>query len=102
MFRHIGNLKKSFRESVYEIIRQIPKGKVITYKAVAQALNCKAYRAVGNALNKNRSRDVPCHRVVKSNGSVGGFASGKKEKIRLLREEGIRIKNEKILNFDEF
>lgn len=68
-----------------------------TYKEIAKALNSDGYRAVGNAMNKNPYAPiVPCHRVVKSNGEVGGFASGTKNKIRLLKKEGIEIHNKKI------
>jgi O-6-methylguanine DNA methyltransferase len=57
-----------------------------------------AYRAVGNAMHNNpyNSNIVPCHRVVKSDGSVGGFFSGTKRKIKMLKREGIEIKNNKI------
>ena len=88
----------NFSEKVYKVISRIPRGKVSTYKAVARALNCKAYRAVGNALNKNPypSNLVPCHRVIKTNGGIGGFARGIKAKIRMLRKEGVIVKNSKI------
>ena len=90
-------MKESFNESCYKILRRVPKGKVTTYKEIARALRSKAYRAVGNAMNKNPySPEVPCHRVIKSNGEVGGFASGVKKKIRLLKKEGIEIKRGKI------
>ncbi|HQJ58151.1 MAG TPA: MGMT family protein, partial [Candidatus Pacearchaeota archaeon] len=74
------------------------KGKVTTYKEIARKLNSKAYRAVGNAMNKNPyAPKVPCHRVVKSNGEVGGFAFGVKKKIEMLKKEGVYIdKNNKI------
>lgn len=86
-----------FSEKVYKVISRIPRGRVSTYKAVARALNCKAYRAVGNALNKNPyAPKIPCHRIVSSSGFVGGFARGIKAKIRMLRKEGVIIKNNKI------
>ena len=85
-----------FKEKVYVIIKKIPKGKVSTYKAIARKLNSKAYRAIGNALNKNYNKDVPCHRVINSNGHIGGFNSGTKRKIQILRKEGIEIKNNRI------
>jgi len=85
-----------FSEKVYWITKKIPIGKVSTYKEIAKKLNCKAYRAVGNALNKNCNKDVPCHRVIKSNGFAGDFNAGNKKKIELLRKEGIGIKNGKI------
>jgi len=86
-----------FSERCYKILRKVPKGKVTTYKAIAHKLNTKAYRAVGNAMNKNPyAPKVPCHRVVNSSGELGGFASGIKNKIKLLKKEGIKIKNNKI------
>ena len=88
---------KSFNEKCYKVLRKVPKGKVTTYKEIAKALNTKAYRAVGNAMNKNPyTPDVPCHRVIKSSGEIGGFASGIKNKIKMLKEEDIEIKENKI------
>ncbi len=90
-----------FSEKVYEVCKMIPKGKVSTYKELAIALDCKAYRAVGNALNKNpHSPEVPCHRVVNSNGEIGGFSSGIKDKIKMLRKEGVRVKDGKVVDFE--
>ena len=87
----------NFSEKVYKVISRIPRGKISTYKEVAKVLNCKAYRAVGNALNKNPyAPRAPCHRIINSNGRVGGFASGVKAKIKILEKEGIIIKNNKI------
>ena len=93
---------KSFNERCYELLKKVPRGKVTTYKELANALNTRAYRAVGNAMNKNPySPQVPCHRVVNSNGSLGGFAFGNDAKIDFLENEGIVIKNNKIENFEE-
>ena len=90
--------EKSFNSRCYEILRKVSRGKVITYKALARSLgNPRAARAVGNALNKNPyAPKVPCHRVVKSNGEVGGFASGTKKKIEMLKKEGVDVKDGKI------
>ena len=88
-----------FNQKVHNLCKKIPKGRITTYKILAEKLNTKAYRAVGNALNKNRNKKVPCHRVIKSNSEVGGFAAGTKNKIKLLKNEGIKIKNNKIKNF---
>mgnify|MGYP001578517850 CR=1 FL=1 len=98
---------KSFNERCYSLLRKVPKGKVTTYKALARALHSKAYRAVGNAMNKNphpgTSKDkTPCHRVIKSNDFVGGFASGTKNKIKLLKREGVEIKQNKIVNLSKY
>ena len=94
---------KSFTQKVLEVVRKIPKGKTLTYQEVAQrAESPKAYRAVGTILNKQyRERDwqlpfkgvepIPCHRVVRSDGKVGGYARGSEEKLRLLRLEGARV-----------
>lgn len=87
----------TFNQRVWNITRKIPKGKVSTYKILAHKLGTRAYRAVGNALHENPySPAVPCHRVVKSDGSVGGFASGTKKKIEMLQKEGVAIRNRKI------
>ncbi len=91
-----------FNEKVLSLTKRIPKGKITTYKAIAQKLNSKAYRAVGNVLNKNKKLIiVPCHRVVNSDGCLGGYSRGIKEKIKLLKKEGIEVKNNKIINFKE-
>ena len=85
-----------FYERCYALLKRVPKGKVTTYKEIAKALETRAYRAVGNAMNRNQSKEVPCHRVIKSNGEIGGFAHGTAEKIRLLKKEGIEIIDNKI------
>jgi len=80
----------NFSKKVYEVCKQIPKGKVSTYKQIANKLNSKSYRAVGSALNKNPYAPiVPCHRVINSNGNIGGFASGTKNKIKMLEKKAI-------------
>ena len=88
---------KSFQEKCYSILKKVPTGYVVTYKEIAKKLNSKAYRAIGTAMNKNPyAPEVPCHRVVNSDGKVGGFAYGQKKKIQMLKKEGIEIKNNKI------
>ena len=87
-------MKYSFSQKFYKLLRKVPRGKVTTYKEIARVLKTKAYRAVGNAMNKNPyAPGVACHRVVKSSGEVGGFASGTRKKISMLRKEGIKIVN---------
>jgi len=89
--------KVNFNERCYQLLRKVPKGKVTTYKSLATALNTKAYRAVGNAMNNNPyAPEVPCHRCIKANGEIGGFASGTKNKIKMLKAERIEIKGNKI------
>jgi methylated-DNA-[protein]-cysteine S-methyltransferase len=82
-----------FESKVYKVIKEIPRGQVRSYQWVAREIGRpRAYRAVGNALNKNpTSIIVPCHRVVKSDGSLGGFAKGARAKSRLLRAEGLTL-----------
>jgi len=93
----------NFNERVYEVVRRIPKGKVTTYKEIGRILNVKAYRAIGNALNKNPYfPEVGCHRVVKLNGEVGKFAFGVDEKVRMLKAEGINIQSRRIVDFEKF
>lgn len=87
----------SFKEKVYRVIRKIPKGSFLTYKAVAKlAGRPKAWRAVGNILNKNKSSEISCHRVIRSDGKIGGYKDGTKKKIALLKKEGLKIEREKI------
>ena len=89
--------QNSFNERCYALLRKVPKGKVTTYKALAEAMKTKAYRAVGNAMNKNPyAPEVPCHRVVGSNGDLVGFASGLNKKTAMLKSEGIEIVNGKV------
>ena len=86
-----------FDEKVLDLTKKIPRGKVTTYKEIARKLGTKAYRAVGNALNKNKDAPkVPCHRVIKSDGDIGGYSKGVNKKIRLLKKEGITITGDKI------
>lgn len=87
-----------FQTKVLNLTKKIPKGKVSTYKIIAEKLGTKAYRAVGTALRKNKKIIIPCHRVIKSDFSVGEYSGkgGRKGKINLLKKEGIKIKNDKI------
>jgi methylated-DNA-[protein]-cysteine S-methyltransferase len=90
-----------FQSECYEALKKVPKGKVITYAGLAREIGKpKAHRAVGNAMNKNPfAPKVPCHRVVKSNGELGGFADDINVKIKRLHEEGVDVLNNKIVNF---
>ena len=89
----------SFKKRVLEVVKRIKKGEVLTYKEVAKRAGSPlAWRAVGNILNKNRSSFIPCHRVVRSDGKVGGYNKGKREKIRLLKKEGVKIKGERVFH----
>lgn len=95
-------------EKVYELLSQIPSGKVTTYKIIAEKLNTKAYRAVGQALKRNpNAPEVPCHRVVRSDGSLGGYngqISGEniEKKILLLAKEGVKVETNLTVDLEEY
>ena len=96
-------LPKAFDQRCYDLLLQIPKGKVTTYREIAHALGTKAYRAVGQAMNRNPNLvRVPCHRVVKSNGEVGGYAGGLSRKIELLRQEGVDVSESGRIDLSKF
>ena len=79
---------------MYCAVKDIPKGRVATYAEIARATGVpRAARAVGNALNKNIFADVPCHRVVRSDGTIGEYAAGTAEKIKVLMSEGVDVNN---------
>ncbi len=96
----------NFNGRVYEVVKQIPKGNVSTYKQIGEIINSRAYRAIGQALKKNPNPIlIPCHRVVRNNGEIGGYfgeVSGKglERKIKLLGVEGVEVKNNKIVDFE--
>lgn len=78
----------TFADHVYAVVCTIPAGKTMTYKEVAVAAGSPgAARAVGNILNKNYDPTIPCHRVVRSDGTPGGYNRGRKQKIELLHLE---------------
>ena len=88
---------------VYKKLLQVPEGKVTTYSDLAKAVGLKnGQRVIGTIMKKNPFPViVPCHRVVKSDGKVGGYAYGEKIKSRMLANEGIKIKDGKIIDFDK-
>tara|TARA_Y100000310_G_C20594650_1_gene769863 strand:+ start:155 stop:457 length:303 start_codon:yes stop_codon:yes gene_type:complete len=94
-------MAKNFSEKCYKLLSKVPKGKVTTYKILAEKLGTKAYRAVGTCMNKNPyAPKVPCHRVANSDGRIGGFAHGTKKKISMLKKEGVEIKNGRVVDFE--
>lgn len=98
-----------FNQKIYDLLKKVPKGKVTTYKALAEAAGTKAYRAVGQAMRCNPYAPiVPCHRVVKSDGNIGGFAGSinpnskeVKKKIKMLIKEGVEVDGKKIVDFEK-
>lgn len=97
----------TFSEQVYELLKQVPKGRVTTYKALANKLGSQAYRAVGQALKNNPyAPEVPCHRVVRSDGRVGGFMGSTsgveiEKKISMLADEGITVVNGRVRDLEK-
>lgn len=93
----------NFNERCYELLKLIPEGNVTTYKEMARVLGTNAWRAVGSAMAKNRDLVViPCHRVVRSDGTIGQYALGTDKKEELLENEGVEIYNGKVKNFDKY
>ncbi len=85
-------MKKSFAEKVFGVVRLIPKGETFTYKQVAAAAGHPgAFRAVGTVLKTNYDPGIPCHRVVKSDGTLGGYNRGESRKRDILITEGAKI-----------
>lgn len=79
----------NFEKRVWELLRSIPYGKIVTYKDIATSLNTKAYQAVGGAVSRNPiSIIIPCHRVVGTNNKITGYAGGIDKKLKLLELEG--------------
>ncbi len=90
-------------EKVYKKLLEVPKGKITTYGELAKVIGLKnGQRVIGKIMNKNPYPViVPCHRVIKSDGKIGGYAWGEKVKAKMLLNEGIKIKNGKILDVEK-
>jgi methylated-DNA-[protein]-cysteine S-methyltransferase len=88
-------LTTPFQEKVYQALKHVPKGKVTTYKRLASFIGCASAQAIGGALRKNPfAPEIPCHRVVNADLSIGGFfgrqdADIKRQKRALLEQEGV-------------
>ncbi|MEM2192993.1 MAG: MGMT family protein [Candidatus Methanomethylicia archaeon] len=86
----------SLKEAVYAILLMVPAGKVITYGALARAFNVSP-KLIGKIMRDNENAPIiPCHRVVKSNGEIGGYSMGIKIKEKLLKLEGVKFDGGKI------
>ncbi len=92
----------NLEQKIYKKLLEVPKGQITTYGELAKAVGLKnGQRIVGKIMNKNPYPViVPCHRVVMSTGKVGGYAYGEHIKIKLLNDEGIQIKNGKIIDLE--
>lgn len=84
--------QSTFSDAVRTVVRNIPRGHVMTYKEVAEAAgNPNAHRAVANLMAKNYDPEIPCHRVIRSDGSMGGYnRGGVAKKRQLLIDEGVK------------
>jgi methylated-DNA-[protein]-cysteine S-methyltransferase len=89
-------------KKIYKKLLEVPEGKITTYGELAKVVGLKnGQRAVGRIMNKNPYPVIiPCHRVVKSDGKVGGYGYGQDVKINMLTKEGIKIKDDKILDWE--
>lgn len=85
-------MQTNFSKKVLNIVKNIPRGEVLTYKQVAAlAGSPRACRGVGNILNKNYDPKIPCHRVIRSDGKPGGYNRGLGNKMLLLKKEGVLL-----------
>jgi methylated-DNA-[protein]-cysteine S-methyltransferase len=89
-------------EKIYKKLLEVPKGKITTYGELAKAVGLKnGQRVVGKIMNKNPYPVIiPCHRVIMATGKIGGYAFGEQIKTNMLNDEGIQIKNGKILDLE--
>ncbi|MCD6368131.1 MAG: MGMT family protein [Candidatus Aenigmarchaeota archaeon] len=84
------------RNRIYSLVKKIPRGKVTTYGEISKEVGIHP-RTVGKILSQNRDlKNIPCYRVVRSDGTVGGYVLGKRKKIDLLEKDGIEIKSGKV------
>ena len=89
-------------KKLYDLLNEIPKGKITTYKELAQKLGTKGYRAVGQIVGANpNAPQVPCHRVVRTDGGLGGYAFGIEKKIAILAAEGVKVSDGKVVDFEK-
>jgi len=90
----------NLQQKIYKRLLEVPKGQITTYGALAKAVGLKnGQRVVGQIMNKNPYPVIiPCHRVVMSTGKIGGYAYGEHVKTKMLNDEGIQIKNGRIVN----
>jgi methylated-DNA-[protein]-cysteine S-methyltransferase len=92
----------NLEDKVYKKLLEVPPGMVTTYGELARAVGLKnGQRVIGRIMNKNPYPViVPCHRVIKSNGKIGGYAWGEKIKTNMLSKEGVKIRNGKIIDLE--
>lgn len=95
---------QKIQKKLYNLLRRIPKGKVVTYQSLAQAMGRPgAWRWVGNLLAQNQEpRRYPCYKVVRSDGRLGGYSGGSRLKKKLLEREGVVIQRKRVKNLEKY
>lgn len=87
----------NFKRQILSLVAKIPSGQIATYGQLASLAGQPTYwRQVGWLLSQNKNPQIPCHRVIRSNGRVGGYNRGTVEKMRRLRKEGVMVKNVRV------
>ncbi len=95
-------MNQAHLKKLQQLLLKVPNGKVTTYKAIADAMGTRGYRYVGQLLNKNpEPNKYPCYKVVQSDGKLGGFALGSESKIKRLKIDGVEVKSDKVIHFDQ-
>ena len=95
-------VQKINSQKLYDLLCEIPRGRVTTYKELAKQLKTKGYRAVGQIVGANpNAPKVPCHRVIRSDGGIGGYAFALPKKIEILATEGVKISDGKVTDFEK-
>jgi len=92
-----------FDERCYKLLLSIPRGKITTYSELAKTLNSTEWGSIENAMAKNQKlTDAPSHRVIRNNGTLGEYALGAYKKSELLLEEGVDVRDGKVINFESY
>ncbi len=89
----------NLKDKIYQKLKKVPKGKVVTYKSLGESVNSKAYRYVGMCMKTNFDPiKIPCYKVVKSDGRIGNYSAsgGVKSKIKKLEADGIKVVNGRV------
>ena len=90
------------KEECFSLLKKIPFGKITNYKIIAEEMGLKSYRLIGKIIGSNQYIPaIPCRRVIKSNSDISGYAHGVEEKIKILAEEGVFTKDNKVLNYQK-
>ena len=93
----------NLEQKIFKKLLEVPKGQITTYGELSKAVGLKnGQRAVGKIMNKNPYPVIiPCHRVIMSTGKIGGYAYGEEIKKKLLQDEGLEIKDGKIMDLEK-